>query len=1481
MKKLALLVGLLAVFALSACNFDSASLGLPEFELPGFIEDIIGNDTTNDENNDDNQTEQEHVHEYTWTVKANPTCDVDGEEVGTCECGETTSRAIAALGHEIVVDAAVAATCTETGLTEGKHCAKCDFVEVAQEIVPVTHGEAVLDAAVAPTCTETGLTEGSHCSLCNAVFVAQEEVAALGHTYSSVVTAPTCTVEGYTTYTCSVCNDTYTSDVTEVLPHVDENLDITCDYEGCTKRILPAADSKISLFTARHMIIVSLSNSYYMEGVITEVKDANNGIFILTDEAGDSVIVRLPKDADGNSYSSWKTVKVVVGDTVSVYGKPTRNTDQTTLEIYDTKVEGAVLTILKHEHKFSDATCTLPATCACLAVSGTELGHIDENSDNLCDRCDWNLKLKISNIAVSTNVEVTNGVLDEGKTSWTWSDDAFNVIIAKGTSTFTLYTTSKDYMQLKKLNTLTVSAKGNAKINSITISATNATYLGHLKNAIGTAYEYTADEATFSITIVWDSTEDFVLVNNGTSTVYVKHVQITYEEVHTHEYTCTTTATCTTSGVNTYVCSCGDTYTEEVAALGHTSSEVVVEKEVAATCTDAGSYDNVTYCTVCNEELTRETVTVAALGHSHNTLEYDEEGHWYTCVCGDATEKEAHKGGNATLTDKAVCEVCGVAYGEVSSSVVTIYFQNNWLWSDVRFYAWSDNGNAGDWPGVKMPLVGTNDGKELYAIELDITQYPNYIINGVKNDGSGNRDQTPDIKAMDLYEFYATEYLYMAWDNGNKVGHWYMDPAVTHFHNYEISKNNDTQHWMECSCGLASTKVNHAYGEFAQVSPATCTEAEVLEAVCSCGHKTTKAGVAALGHTEVVEQAVAATCTEAGKTEGKHCSVCETILVAQTEIPALGHTEVVDAAVEVTCTEAGKTEGSHCSVCNEVFVAQTTIPALGHDMPSTHYEEKDGGIVKVGTCSRCGVVETVVDTTKVISVDNYEDLVTILSAGYHASLTKSVDLPTAIVISKDAQLTLASGVVITLTNDTVGDGAFCVTNGATLTIDGNGTINGVGNNAYNMALWAKGGHIVINGGIYTNVGASSEFDGEHFDLIYVSEGGSVTINGGTFKAETPAWTLNIKDNDTVGKFVVNGGTFYGYNPEASKTEPADCNNNFLGADCLSYESATNVYTVVRITSITEALEIGGSKASNAYTTEKYVLIGTVTGVYNTTYGNFYLKDDSGNKICVYGLYSANGSTRYDAMSYKPVEGDVIVVTGVLGKYDTTIQMKNGWLLVCEPHTHEYSEATCSVAATCSICKVTTGTTLPHNDEDTDHACDECEAMVGKHEDTDGDSVCEYCGEEVASEPVIGTLAEFTFGNNGSASHVDGNDYGTSKSYSVSGYTLSLTSMSKVFGPAYDAKGNSCIKLGTSSKTGSLTFKVPENVTEVVIYVAGYKAATSTNIKINGTQYTVKTASNNGAYTAITIDTTTTKTITLTTVTYRCMINTIVFNGYAA
>lgn len=118
-------------------------------------------------------------------------------------------------------------TCTKCGVTEGsamghtwkdatciepKTCSICKTIDgSAKGHTPVT------DPAVAATCVIVGKTEGSHCSVCNSVLTAQREIAAIGHAYSKTVKEPTCTEEGYTTYTCS-CGDTYSEKI-DCSPH--------------------------------------------------------------------------------------------------------------------------------------------------------------------------------------------------------------------------------------------------------------------------------------------------------------------------------------------------------------------------------------------------------------------------------------------------------------------------------------------------------------------------------------------------------------------------------------------------------------------------------------------------------------------------------------------------------------------------------------------------------------------------------------------------------------------------------------------------------------------------------------------------------------------------------------------------------------------------------------------------------------------------------------------------------------------------------------------------------------------------------------------------------------------------------------------------------------------------------------------------------------------------------------------------------------
>ena len=185
----------------------------------------------------------EHTHEFgEWFTTEEPTCASNGVKARYCSCGEKQNETIPKLTHNVVIDASVAPTCTETGLTEGKHCSVCNEILVMQlEIqkdahsydnandaecnvcgfvrnVECTHELVEVRLAKPATCTQSGLTQGRVCVDCEEVLVEQTVIDPLGHTeVVDDAVAPTCSTTGLTEGKhCSVCNEVLTSQ--EIVP---------------------------------------------------------------------------------------------------------------------------------------------------------------------------------------------------------------------------------------------------------------------------------------------------------------------------------------------------------------------------------------------------------------------------------------------------------------------------------------------------------------------------------------------------------------------------------------------------------------------------------------------------------------------------------------------------------------------------------------------------------------------------------------------------------------------------------------------------------------------------------------------------------------------------------------------------------------------------------------------------------------------------------------------------------------------------------------------------------------------------------------------------------------------------------------------------------------------------------------------------------------------------------------------------------------
>ena len=190
--------------------------------------------------------------------------------------------------HVAKVDSAV--NVTITGVDEGETSARVGTTIFEIDVAHQHKYEAVVTE---PTCTEAGYT--TYTCACGDTYVA-DEVDALGHSYEAVVTAPTCTEDGYTTYTCSVCGDSYVADEVDALGHSYEAVVTapTCTEGGYTTYTCPVCGDS---YVADE--VDALGHSY--EAVVTAPTCTEAGYTTYTCACGDTYVAD-EVDALGHNY---------------------------------------------------------------------------------------------------------------------------------------------------------------------------------------------------------------------------------------------------------------------------------------------------------------------------------------------------------------------------------------------------------------------------------------------------------------------------------------------------------------------------------------------------------------------------------------------------------------------------------------------------------------------------------------------------------------------------------------------------------------------------------------------------------------------------------------------------------------------------------------------------------------------------------------------------------------------------------------------------------------------------------------------------------------------------------------------------------------------------------------------------------------------------------------------------------------------------
>ena len=338
--------------------------------------------------------------------------------------------------------------------------------------------------------------------------------------------------------------------------------------------------------------------------------------------------------------------------------------------------------------------------------------------------------------------------------------------------------------------------------------------------------------------------------------------------------------TCTSEGTKTKTCTqCGATVTETIAKLSHSYTTTVV----APTCTTNGY--TLHKCSVCGTSY--KDNTTKATGHSYGNSVVTKQP---TCTSEGTAIKTCTKC-NATFTET----IAKTSHKYVDTVVAPTCTANGYTLHKCSVCGTSYKDST-----TKAP--GHSYGNSV------VTKQPTCTSEGTA------------IKTCTKCNATVTETI-------PKTSHKYADTVVAP----TCTTNGYTLH--ECSvCGTSykdsTTKATgHSYGNSVVTKQPTCTSEGTKTKTCTKCNATVTEKLPAKGHTAVTDKGYPATCTTAGKTDGSHCSVCNTVIKVQTVINATGHKSsgwIVDKAASIGVKGSKHKE---CTVCKKVLET-AEIPAL-------------------------------------------------------------------------------------------------------------------------------------------------------------------------------------------------------------------------------------------------------------------------------------------------------------------------------------------------------------------------------------------------------------------------------------------------------------------------------------------------------------------------------------------------------------------------